>query len=599
MVTSSASPVQRAFYFLATLIMITALLYWGREVLVPMALAMLLTFVLSVPQRWLEQRGVRRWASVLLVAVAALAVMSGLVWLVAGEFRSLAAELPKYEETVRQKLAPLRLLAEQAEKLEMLPPPAEDKDGARKAAASEPRQVVLAEPHSRIVAGLQAVAGPLLDVGAKTILVVVLIVYMLARRESLIDRVLRLVGPRHLARTTKAMDDAGHRVSRYLLLQTFTNTCVGAGAALGLLLIGVPYAPLWGVLALVLRYVPYVGIWMAAALPLALSIAIFPDWTQPALVVAVYIGLEMVMFNVIEPLVFGHGTGVMPVALLLAAAFWAWLWGLVGLLLSTPLTVCLVVLGRHVPSLGWLDILLAETAALSPANRFYQRLVGGDQVQAAQVLQDYLRSHPALTVYDEVLVPALLRVRQDREEQQLSAREERAILRRFHELLTQLGPGRAACSGAVVRPAGSADVRTAPTTVIASPAHAVIDELAIEMLRLAVRGEAVELEVVPPQKAAEAAHLQPEPGQRVTFLLTALTSGLAPCENYCKRVRAAHPEARILVARLRKDEDADMEARRVRLAGADEVTDTLLATRTQLVSPPQPRALPVPSGRTT
>ena len=261
---------------------------------------------------------------------------------------------------------------------------------------------------------LQTVVGPLVQPLATTGIVIVFVVFMLLQREDLRDRFIRLVGSRDLHRTTQALGDAAERVGRYLLMQLLVNVAYGIPIGIGLWLIGVPNPLLWGMLSVVLRFVPFIGPILAAAFPLALSIAVDPGWTMLLWTAALFIVLELISGNIVEPWLYGASTGLSSIAILAAAIFWTWLWGPVGLLLSTPLTVCLVVLGRHVPQFGFLNVLLGSEPVLEPAESLYQRLLAGDPDEATERAEEFLKSHPILTYYDEVAIPALSMFEHDR-----------------------------------------------------------------------------------------------------------------------------------------------------------------------------------------
>ena len=249
--------------------------------------------------------------------------------------------------------------------------------------------------------------GTLLEVLGTIGIVIVLVVFFLIRREDLRDRFIHLVGKGHVTVTTQMLEDAGARVSRYLSMLFLINVTFGISVGIGLYLIGVPNAILWGILAAALRFIPYIGPWIAAAMPIGLSMAISTGWVAPILTVGLFVVLELFSNNVLEPWLYGKNTGVSAVAVLVAAVFWMWLWGPVGLLLATPLTVCLLVVGKHVPQLSFLDILLGNEPVFEPKKRIYQRLLAGDQEEAAELLEDYLEHKPLAEVYDTVLIPAL------------------------------------------------------------------------------------------------------------------------------------------------------------------------------------------------
>jgi predicted PurR-regulated permease PerM len=261
---------------------------------------------------------------------------------------------------------------------------------------------------------LREFGGPLVKPIATAGLVLVFVIFMLLQREDLRDRIIRLVSSGDVARTTDAMNDAAKRISRYLLMQLVINVLYGIPVGVGLYFIGVPNPILWGLLATILRFIPYVGPMIAALFPIALSFAVAPGWTVPLLTVALFATLELFSNNVLEPWLYGSSTGLSPVAVLVAAVVWTTLWGPVGLLLSTPLTVCLVVLGRYVPQLAFFDVLLGDEPALSPELKFYQRLLARDPDEATELVEEYLEDEPLEKLYDSVIIPALGLAEQDR-----------------------------------------------------------------------------------------------------------------------------------------------------------------------------------------
>ena len=261
---------------------------------------------------------------------------------------------------------------------------------------------------------LRSVVGPLIQPLATGGIIIVVVIFMLLRREDLRDRFIRLVGAGDLHRTTAALQDAGERVARYLLSQLAVNAAYALPIGIGLWVIGVPNAPLWGLMALILRFIPYIGPIIASIFPLALALAVDPGWTMVLWTAALFVVLELVSNNVVEPWVYGSRTGLSPLAIIVAAIFWTWLWGPMGLLLSTPLTVCLVVLGRHVPQFEFLDVLLGNEPVLDPHQQLYQRLLAGDPTEATDRAEAYLEENTILSFYETVAVPALALAEEDR-----------------------------------------------------------------------------------------------------------------------------------------------------------------------------------------
>ncbi len=440
---STALLLQHSFYVVALLLGVVVILYGARVWLVPLALAVLLAFILMPIVAWLERKRLPRALAVALAALAALVTIGLFAYVVTLQVGGLATQLQahgdEYRANVTAKLAPLLNALQSAQGIDevgtSVPP---TPPGQPQAAAKGPTAVVV-EPHGiAALSWLPAVMLPALEVAGETLLVVVLAIFILARRENLRDRLLSLLGERNLAGATRAMNDTADRVSRYLLLQLCTNAGLGLGVGIGLHFIGVPYAVLWGVLAGAMRFLPYVGVWVAALLPFALSVVLFPGWTTAILVLVLFLALELVVANVVEPLLYGHGTGVSPLPLLVAAVFWSWLWGPAGLLLSTPMTVVLVVLGRHVRPLRFLDVLLAAEPTLDTPSRYYQRLLACDLDEACTILSSEMRRQPLDALCDAVVLPVLVRARLERDGEELNAEEE--LRRRFqHAHAAQLG----------------------------------------------------------------------------------------------------------------------------------------------------------------
>ena len=417
---------------LAALVVVVGALYFGRDVFVPLALAGLLSFALAPVIAALRRRGVPRTPAVITVVMLAFLSIFVFGFVVAGQVSQLGASLPRYEFNIREKVRSLQssaagggLVERAAEALrdlrrdiEQATAAPEEEEGSApiepEASEPEPIPVQIRQPDPAPLQMLQTIVGPLIEPLATTGIVIVFVVFMLLQREDLRDRFIRLVGSRDLHRTTQALGDAAERVGRYLLMQLLVNVAYGIPIGIGLWLIGVPNPLLWGMLSVVLRFVPFIGPVVAAAFPIALSIAVDPGWTMLLWTAALFIVLELISGNIVEPWLYGASTGLSSIAILAAAVFWTWLWGPVGLLLSTPLTVCLVVLGRHVPQFGFLNVLLGSEPVLEPAESLYQRLLAGDPDEATERAEEYLKSHSILEYYEDVAIPALSMFEHDR-----------------------------------------------------------------------------------------------------------------------------------------------------------------------------------------
>src|SRR5215475_500801 len=378
---------------LLLLAFVVAALYFGRSVFVPIALATLITFLLSRLVTRLE-RWIGRIAAVLVTVIAMFTIFGAVSWVIGHQVIDLADKLPDYQANISTKIRSLRLPAAgplarfssslQALQNELIAPspapsttraPGGDSLTKKAPSLATPIPVKVIEGRSVIPQLMQETLSAILSPLGTGALVLLLVIFMLLKREDLRGRLIRLVGQGRISTTTRAMEDAGRRVSRYLSTQFLVNTCYGICVASGLHLIGVPNAALWGLLAGVLRFIPYVGPWAGALLPVLLSFAISTSWFTPLMTIALFIVLEAIVSNFVEPWVYGANTGVSPIALIISAVFWTWLWGPVGLVLSTPITVCLAVMGRHVPRLEFLGILLSEDQPLAPHEEFYHRLL--------------------------------------------------------------------------------------------------------------------------------------------------------------------------------------------------------------------------------
>ncbi|HEY2534204.1 MAG TPA: AI-2E family transporter [Xanthobacteraceae bacterium] len=399
---------------------LVAILYFGRPVFVPLAVAILLAFILAPLVRTLHRWHLGRIPSILTVVLTAFLIFFGFAVVLGEQVTHLAAALPQYQDTLTRKIDALRgmtagrgtfgRLSDVLRKLngELL---MTDQRGLKPDATAEQRTVPVPVeiqlPGSAPLEVIQKIINPLLDPLLTTGIIIVFVIFFLVQREDLRDRLIRLAGSTDLHRTTIAIDDAAHRLSRYLLTQTALNAAFGLIIGSGLALIGIPNPVLWGILAAALRFVPYIGVFIAAAFPVALAAAVAPGWSAVILTAALFLIVELIVGQILEPLLYGHSTGVSPVAVVVAAMFWTWLWGPIGLLLSTPLTVCLDVLGRHVEWLRFLDILLGSKPALNPAECFYHRILSGNYDEEFEQAERMLKTKSLSSFYDEVAIDGL------------------------------------------------------------------------------------------------------------------------------------------------------------------------------------------------
>jgi predicted PurR-regulated permease PerM len=401
-------------------------LYFGRPVLLPLALAVLISFALAPLVGLLKRLQLGHVVSVLISLLLAVVVMSSLAAFMGSQLANLAADLPRYQTNLAQKIHSvvgsaihndtITRLNQTVENL------AEQITGGNKAeqegASSEPNQikpipVVIARTSLAPWSVAQTVLGPLLEPLGLIILVLVFVGFILLQKDDLRDRFVRLAGSGDMQRTTVALEEAASRLSRYLFLQTFINTCFGLVIGSGLWLIGIPNAGLWGLMSMLLRFVPYVGVPLAFLFPFALALAVDPGWSKMVWTLALYGGVEAIVGQAIEPFLYGRSMGLSAVAVVVAAVFWTWLWGPVGLLLSTPLTMCFVVFSRHVESLKFLDVMLGDQPALRFEESLYLRMLAEDPDEAANEAEDFLRANSLSAYYDEVAARALMLAQTD------------------------------------------------------------------------------------------------------------------------------------------------------------------------------------------
>jgi predicted PurR-regulated permease PerM len=407
--------------------MIVATLYFGREILVPIALAILLSFVLAPLVGALQRIRVPRGLAVVSVVVTAFALIFAIGSLLAAQLTQLAGDLPRYQSTMSDKIQSFRETTAGRGTLErasgMLKDLSKELDKPKDAPSAlnlktptlTPVPVEVRQPDPGALESLQSLIAPLLHPLATTGIIIIFVIFILLQREDLRNRLIRLAGSHDLQRTTAALDDAASRLSRLFLIQLLLNGTFGLVIGIGLWFIGIPSAILWGILAGVLRFVPYSGAAIAAAFPLALSVAVDPSWTMLIGTLALFVVVEPIVGHVIEPMVYGHSTGLSPVAVVASATFWTALWGPIGLVLATPLTVCLVVLGRHVERLEFLDVMLGDRPALSPPEIFYQRMLAGDPTEAAEKAEQFLKERSLSSYYDEVALKGLQLAQADAE----------------------------------------------------------------------------------------------------------------------------------------------------------------------------------------
>ena len=589
---------------------VIAALYFARDLLIPLALAGLLTFLLAPLVTRLE-RWIGRIAAVLLVVATIFSVTGVAGWVLTRQLVDLATRLPDYKINIETKIrsfqlpstGPFKRLSETVAELKKdLHGPeaptvsqATGKPGsavAVPASAAATQQVQVVETsRANPLQLLQVILSPLLGPLGTAGLVILLVIFMLLKREDLRSRLIRLIGQGRISATTRAMEDAGQRVSRYLLMQFLVNVSFGIAVAVGLFFIGMPNAILWGAFATVLRFIPYIGPWIAAAFPIVLSLAVSPTWMMPLLTLGIFVSLELICSNVVEPWLYGSSTGVSSIALIVAAVFWTWLWGPIGLLLSTPLTVCLVVIGRHVPRLAFFSILLSDEQALTPAEECYHRLLAVGLNEASEVADTYVKENSLTALYDSVLIPVIAAVETDHQRAALDSEQRDSVEQGVRDIVEDFSTRPTSESQL---PADQMVAENSPPPVPAPawrvyclPARAERDELAGAMLAQLLQQQGFEAQNAPAKLVAgETIRLVDEADVDAVCISVVAPSTVIHARYLCAKLRAQLPNLKIAIGLWGATENITPAAQRLRDSGANEVVTTLADAVVQLAKLP-------------
>ncbi|MGO9110973.1 MAG: AI-2E family transporter [Thermoguttaceae bacterium] len=591
---ASAAPLDqfvKSAWMLGATAVVVAALYLAKGVLVPLTLAVLLSFLLSPVCDWLERRSLGRIPAVLLTAILGFSVLGIAAWTAVMQMNALAPKMPEYQDNLQAKLhavndyfiGELRKVTRSAEGIGQNLPQAQQAK-APQGTDERPYSVhVLSEPASPLQL-LGRTFGTLIEVLGLAGIVVILVVFFLVRREDLRDRFIRLVGKSQATVTTQMLGDAATRVSRYLSMLFLINASFGIAVGIGLFLIGIPNAVLWGILAATLRFVPYIGPWIAAVAPVCLAMAISTGWLAPILTLGLFMALELFCGNIVEPWLYGRGTGVSGVAVLVAAVFWTWLWGLVGLLLATPLTVCLLVIGKHVPQLSFLHILLGNEPVFEPKRRVYQRLLAGDQEEATELVDDDLESKPLVEVFDTLLIPALALAETDWHRGELDEGRHAFILQSLREMIQESGEGQKEAQATGTQPKeGIEDGNTPRPNILCLPARDEADEIAAMMLaELLATGECLVQSVSFTAAAGEVVDLLRRRAPDVVCISATPPAAVMHARHLCKIVRSRFPQVPVVVGLWNAEGDLSKAKTRIGAGATTHVVTTLAEAQDQV-----------------
>jgi predicted PurR-regulated permease PerM/methylmalonyl-CoA mutase cobalamin-binding subunit len=602
-------------FSLLNCVAIIAALYFAQDLFLPLVLAGLLCFLLAPLVAIFERWHLGRVGAVLVTTALAFSLIAAVAYLFTTQLLDLAGKLPNYKSNLLGKVASLKTsghspIERAAQTIEEVmeafnkdgppdstavasgrsgPVPKGDKNSTPDSTANasvaarkvDPVRVEVVRSPNDAFQSLRTVLLPVVSPLGSAAVVAILVVFMLLGREDLRDRFIHLIGRGRLRVTTEALDEAGTKVSRYLLAQLVVNVSYGVPIAAGLWFIGIPNAALWGLLCALLRFLPYVGAWIGAAFPIILSLAVSESWTQPIATLGLFIAVELISNNVVEPWLYGASTGLSPLAIVASAVFWTWLWGSIGLVLATPLTVCLAVAGKYLPDFAFLDLLLGDKPPIAPADRLYQRLLALDEEEAFEIVDERVRADSKAVAFDEIVLPALLNTEADSRAGLVPEPTRTACFQLLRRILTELG-------GAPETP----DVES--PAILCIPANHEADELAALMLAQILQERGIVAPVLSSKLlAAESVEQAVALAPPVICISSLPPVSVIAAAQLCKRLRARLPSARIVVG-LWQPEDPDFSRRRERLenVGANEVFPDLQRAAVSLsqvaaVSPPE------------
>jgi predicted PurR-regulated permease PerM len=587
---------------LATFAIICGLLFWGQVVLIPIALAALVTFLMGPLVTRLDRWGLPRLVAVIVVAGSVTGLIGALGYVVVGELAELAQELPEYRDNIRSKIADLRSMTrggtlesvqdtikgitEDVERDAAAEAPAADED------VREPVRVAIETERELI--GDTEYLSPVFQVAATIGLTMLLSIFMLIKREDLRNRLVSLAGQASLAVTTKAFSEAGQRISRYLLMQFIINGSMGLAVWLGLYFIGVPYSALWGLVAGVFRYIPYVGPWLAALLSITVSVVTAPGWEQVVLVIGLFVVLELFSNNVMEPWLYGQSVGLSPIAVIVSAIFWTWLWGPVGLIIATPITACLVVLSRYIPELAAFDRLLSERPALQPHLWLYQRLLARDEDEAEDIVEEHREEHSLSETCDELLLGSVLALKRDVAAGRVASDDGEFVESALREIIDELVESP---DSETEHPADAeGEPAPEPVLLVGMPVGDTLDDIALQLLGVMLRQVHCTLEILSPETLIGERIAEVEARRPAAVCIASLPGDLMATRHVCKRLRVRLPGLPLIVGRLLNSRKSPERSRQLlKAAGAKHVASTLEELRDllqQVVRNARPGATP-------
>jgi predicted PurR-regulated permease PerM len=631
----SARPVQRPvqlndnndrftwFLRLATFALVVAVLEFGEDVLLPVAFAALLAFLLSPLVVRLTRAGLPQALAIIVTVTVAFSALGAIGWLVTSQAISLVRELPNYEENIRQKIVALKhpgtptvmtRMSEMVDNLrrEIKTTAPDAPAGSASTTEVKPVRVEVHDEAETVWEIARDLVSPIVRPLGTAGIVFVFVVAMLFQREDLRDRFIKLVSAGKLNVATQAVDDAANRVSRYLGMQLIVNALYGIPIGIGLYFIGIPNAPLWGLLATLLRFIPFLGPWIAAVFPVALSLAVDPGWTMLLYTLALFVVMELISNNVIEVVLYGASTGISSLALLVAAVFWTWLWGPAGLVLSTPLTVCLLVLGNYVPGMNFLSMLLGSEPVLEPPAQFYRRMLSMESEDMLDLATKHISEHSLEEFYEDVFVPALLMSEEDRHNGALPDVRERFILQSSRELIDELErldeiARQKTETEEPTLPAAPKVAMPAVPVVLGLPARDEADELVAYMLVHLLQRRGIAAAVTPLSAPLDEAFKNADRAEvKASFISALPPSAVGAARQMCRRLKLHASSTPILVGIWSPRADQEELEKRLHASQPSKVVTRLgdavteleaMVTGRSAQSPQEPTPVAPESGR--
>ena len=554
-------------FSLIALVVVGAILYLARDVLIPLVLAILLSFLLAPAVTLLERWRLGRVPATAVTVILGFSMIGAVGWFAASQAVSLAANLPEYRENIIAKIRALRApsggkLGQAAEAIREL----------EEEATPEQPPLAVKETAATPLAALMELAAPFAKPLGMALAVIIFTILLLLNREDMRDRLIGLIGAGRINLTTQAFGEASQRVSRYLLMQLVVNAGFGIPFGIALYFIGIPNAMLWGLLVTLLRFIPYAGIWIAIAMPVTLAFAISDGWSLVAWTVGVFVAFELIFVYGIEPWLYGRSTGLSPIAIIAAVVFWTWLWGPVGLLLATPLTVCVAVMGRYIPEFGFLNVLLGVEPVLPPEGRLYQRLIALDDEEAIDVSEEYANEHGLVALHQDVVIPALRLAEQDRHRGVIDEARERFVFDTVRKIIEDVEDRKAMKEQA--QPKAEAPPRGAAALCIVG-AHDEADYVAGLAFARVLPPADFKAQVIDfPVLAGEIVDRIAESGAKMVCISAVPPHAVIQAGYLVKRLKSRLPEVKILVV-IWTSEDTARARARLGEAGADKIVSSL------------------------